>query len=112
MSTHSRARSTTVRSKFGLTLLALALVAMIGLMLVFLVAGTARPRVHGTIRTAGLQDEVEIARDSLGVPHIRAGSENDLLFAQGWVHAQDRLWQMELFRRVAEGRLAEVMGED
>ncbi|HEX5724127.1 MAG TPA: penicillin acylase family protein [Longimicrobiaceae bacterium] len=59
---------------------------------------------------AGLSAPVEVWRDSLGVPHLWAGSEADLFRAVGYVHAQDRLWQMEFFRRVADGRMAEVMG--
>lgn len=59
----------------------------------------------------GLAAEVEVWRDSLAVPHIWAESEADLYFAQGYVHAQDRLWQMEMLRRVAEGRLSEIFGE-
>jgi penicillin amidase len=89
----------------------LALVATVGLIMVYVIAGTARPRLNGTVSTAGIENNIEIARDSLGVPHIWAASEHDLLFAQGWAHAQDRLWQMELFRRIAEGRLAEALGE-
>lgn len=72
----------------------------------------ARPAVDGELRVAGLAAHVDVWRDSLGVPHIRASSERDLYFAQGYTHAQDRLWQLELLRRVAEGRLAEIMGED
>jgi penicillin G amidase len=58
----------------------------------------------------GLEANVEVGRDSLGIPHIWARNETDLARATGWVHAQDRLWQMELFRRVADGRLAENLG--
>jgi len=58
----------------------------------------------------GLRAEVEVWRDSLGVPHVWAQDEADLFRAVGYVHAQDRLWQMELFRRVADGRMAEVLG--
>ena len=112
MSRRARAPRAVWRQRLGLTLLTLVLVAMIALVMVFLVAGTARPQVDGVVRTAGIEGPVEIARDSLGVPHIWAANEPDLLFAQGWVHAQDRLWQMELFRRVAEGRLAEAMGDE
>lgn len=60
----------------------------------------------------GLVGTVEVWRDSLAVPHIWADNEPDLLRALGYVHAQERLWQMELFRRVADGRLAEVLGPD
>jgi penicillin amidase len=59
---------------------------------------------------AGLSAPVEVWRDSLGVPHVWAANEADLFRAVGYVHAQDRLWQMELFRRVADGRMAEVLG--
>ncbi|HEX8904039.1 MAG TPA: penicillin acylase family protein, partial [Longimicrobiaceae bacterium] len=59
---------------------------------------------------AGLHGRVEVWRDSLGVPHVWADDEEDLFRAVGYVHAQDRLWQMELFRRVADGRMAEVLG--
>jgi penicillin G amidase len=62
---------------------------------------------------AGLQrlsGSVEVARDQYGVPHIRATSDLDAFFAQGYVHAQDRLWQMELNRRTGAGRLSEILG--
>lgn len=83
-----------------------------GLVIALAWARSALPTTAGELVVPGLASPVEITRDSLGVPHIRAGDEESLLFAQGWVHAQDRLWQMELFRRVAEGRLAEVLGPD
>jgi len=94
-----------------------ALVAVVALAVIVVVAAvayvrSAGPVLDGELRLRGLTGEVEIWRDSLGVPHIWAGSAEDLFFAQGFVHAQDRLWQMELFRRAAQGRLAEVMGED
>jgi len=53
---------------------------------------------------------VDIARDEFGVPRIRANNEHDLMFAMGFVHAQDRLWQMDLGRRAGEGRLSELFG--
>ncbi|HUP89406.1 MAG TPA: penicillin acylase family protein [Longimicrobiales bacterium] len=64
-----------------------------------------------TIKTNAVQKNVEIWHDSAGVPHIWAQAETDLYFAQGFAHAQERLWQMELFRRVGEGRLSEILGE-
>ncbi len=72
--------------------------------------GSASPRERGRVAVPGLEAAVQVWRDSLGVPHLWAASEHDLLFAQGYVHAQDRLWQMALFRRVAEGRLSELFG--
>ncbi|MCY4647525.1 MAG: penicillin acylase family protein [Gammaproteobacteria bacterium] len=55
---------------------------------------------------------MEVLRDSLGVPHVWAGSLADAVFAQGYLHATDRLWQLEMFRRVAQGRLSELFGEE
>jgi len=69
------------------------------------------PKTRGTLRIKGLRGAVEILRDRWGVPHITARNVEDLIFAQGYVHAQDRLWQMELQRRYASGRLAEIFGE-
>ena len=70
----------------------------------------AHPIVEGRLRVAGLDAPAEIVRDRHGVPHVFAASEADALFGQGFVHAQDRLFQMESMRRVAAGRLAEVIG--
>jgi penicillin amidase len=68
-------------------------------------------RYNGTIASLrGLRSSVSILRDDRGVPHIIAHSERDLFFAQGYVEAADRLFQMDMLRRFAEGRLAEVFG--
>ncbi len=88
----------------------LALVLVVAVVAAILWLHSARPVVDGRRTVAGISAPVEIRRDSLGVPQIVARDEADALFAQGYVHAQDRLWQMDLFRRVAQGRLAEVMG--
>ena len=69
------------------------------------------PRTAGTLRLAGLHAPVEVLRDRWGVPHIYAANAHDLFMAQGYVHAQDRLWQMEFQRRLARGELAEILGE-
>ncbi|MDY6875049.1 MAG: penicillin acylase family protein [Chloroflexota bacterium] len=69
------------------------------------------PKTGGTIQVDGLQAETTIIRDSWGVPHIYASTTHDLFFAQGYVHAQDRFWQMEFWRRIGSGRLAEILGE-
>lgn len=68
------------------------------------------PQLDGTISVAGLSQQVTVERDNWGVPHIRAASLEDLAEAQGYVIAQDRLWQMDLLRRVARGRLSEILG--
>lgn len=68
------------------------------------------PRVAGKVQLAGLTAEARVVRDRWGVPHIYAGNNADLFAAMGYVHAQDRLWQMELNRRMAHGQLAEIFG--
>ena len=70
----------------------------------------ALPQTAGTLTLSGLTAPVEVLRDRWGIPHIYAAHLHDLLFAQGFVHAQDRLWQMELNRRTAQGRLSELFG--
>ena len=67
-------------------------------------------KIDGTIRVPGLNAKVDVLRDRWGVPHIYASSMEDLFFAQGYVQAQDRLWQMEMWRRMGDGTLAEVLG--
>ena len=69
------------------------------------------PTVVGEVRVAGIAAPVEIVRDRHGVPHIYAQSEADAAFALGYAHAQDRLWQMEMNRRIGAGRLSEMFGE-
>ncbi len=73
-------------------------------------AAAALAQTSGEIRLAGLERPVEVVRDRWGVPHIYAASVHDLFFAQGFVAAQDRLWQLDLWRRMSEGTLAEVVG--
>ena len=68
------------------------------------------PQLDGSINVAGLQQDVTVERDKWGVPHIRASSVQDLVEAQGYVMAQDRLWQMDLLRRLARGQLSEILG--
>jgi penicillin amidase len=69
------------------------------------------PQTSGTLTLPGLHDKIEIIRDRWGIPHIYASNRHDLFYAQGFVHAQDRLWQMELNRRTAQGRLSELFGD-
>jgi penicillin amidase len=69
-------------------------------------------QIEGRLRLAGLEQPVEVLRDRWGVAHIYAQSKRDLFFAQGFVAAQDRLYQMEIWRRTGAGELAEVFGPD
>ncbi len=68
------------------------------------------PQTRGQLTLSQLQQPVEVLRDTWGVPHIYAQNTDDLCMAQGFVHAQDRLWQMETQRRIGYGRLAELVG--
>src|SRR5215212_2495468 len=70
------------------------------------------PKVSGTIEVPELRGTVRVRRDRWGVPHVEADQREDLFFAQGYCHGQDRLWQMDFYRRVVEGRVAEMAGEE
>jgi penicillin G amidase len=69
------------------------------------------PQLDGKAKVPGLQAEVTVERDNWGVPHIRAGSLEDAVEAQGYVVAQDRLWQMDILRRASRGQLSEILGK-
>ena len=73
-------------------------------------AERALAQIDGELITPGLREPVEVIRDEWGIPHLYAQNDEDLFFAQGYVTAQDRLWQMELWRRWREGRVAEIFG--
>ncbi|MGH7483788.1 MAG: penicillin acylase family protein, partial [Longimicrobiales bacterium] len=96
--------------RVGIVVLVLASAGLAALGAAWLYARSSVPEPGTDLSLAGLHAEVRIGWDSLGVPHITASDEHDLLFAQGFVHARDRLWQMELLRRVMSGRLAEIFG--
>jgi penicillin G amidase len=70
------------------------------------------PKVSGRIEVEELRGAVRVRRDRWGVPHIEASEREDLFFAQGYCHGQDRLWQMDFYRRIVEGRLSEMAGEE
>ena len=97
---------------FATILIALfALLALVTAGLLFFVRRPL-PQTRGNLNLPGLENPVEVIRDRWGVPHIYADSAHDLFMAQGYVHAQDRLWQMELQRRLTAGRLSEVLGQE
>ena len=92
-----------------LSLIAIVLlIAIIG----YLYLQTTKPAYSGEITLVGLKDKVEVLYDDYGVPHIYALNEEDAYYALGYAHAQDRLFQMEMIRRAAGGRLAEILGPD
>lgn len=78
----------------------------------FILSSMLSPKYSGELKFEGLQDKVTVFYDDQGVPHINAENDIDAYKVFGYVHAQDRLWQMELIRRLAAGRLAEVFGKD
>ena len=82
-----------------------------GFIYVFSIIHSPLPQTEGSLKVAGLKDSVEVTRDSNGIPHIYAKNMHDLLFAQGYVEAQDRWWQMEFNRRLCGGRVEELVGK-
>ncbi|HEU5293117.1 MAG TPA: penicillin acylase family protein [Cyclobacteriaceae bacterium] len=92
----------------------IGLLAVLALVLVggYIYLQTTAPTYSGNVTLDGLSAEVEVFYDSYGVPHIYAQNEEDAYYALGYVHAQDRLFQMEMLRRAAGGRLSEILGED
>jgi penicillin G amidase len=77
----------------------------------YMLARSSLPQLDGSIRVSGLARPVTVTRDGYGVPHINAENMADMLFAQGYVTAQDRFWQMDMTRRFAAGELSEILGK-
>lgn len=96
--------------RIGLGLAALVLLLALGGAAGFLWLRTSLPQTDGTVTVAGIDAAVTISRDDRGVPVVRAESRDDAYFALGFLHAQDRLFQMDAMRRLGAGRLAEVIG--
>src|SRR4051812_3745813 len=90
--------------------LALLLLALVVVAAAAVYAWRALPLTSGSIELAGPSAPIRIERDAHGIPTIRAASVEDAMFGLGFVHAQDRLWQLETHRRIAAGRLAEAFG--
>ncbi|CAM3220993.1 penicillin acylase family protein [Filibacter tadaridae] len=89
----------------------LVVLAVAAVIVVNMYIGKSKPLIDGEVSAAFLDEDVTIVRDSFGVPHITAESDADMYRAQGYAQAQDRLFQMDLSRRQASGRLSEVVGE-
>ena len=75
------------------------------------VAPKSFPQIDGEIHLEGLNEPVDVYRDHMGIPHIYATTSHDLFFAQGYVHAQDRFWQMDTWRHIGSGTLSEMFGK-
>ena len=100
-------------SRIALWLLLALLLVLAGLLgYAYYVAHAALPQLDGRLQIKGLSAEVSVTRDSHGVPTIEAANLGDLFFAQGYVTAQDRLWQMDVMRRYGGGELSEILGQD
>ena len=96
---------------FKKTLKFLAGLIILLLIFIFFFARSLQPTYNGELKLANLKEVVQVFYDDYGVPHIYAKNELDARLALGYVHAQDRLWQMELIRRIAAGRLSELFGK-
>jgi penicillin G amidase len=104
-------RSTGIRILLWLLLVLALLVAGV-VAFAYFIARSALPQLDGSLQVKGLSAAVKVTRDSHGVPAIEAASLEDLFLAQGYVAAQDRLWQMDIMRRFAAGELSEILGEE
>ena len=89
----------------------LLVIAVFAFIIVPITVRRSFPTTDGEIRLNGVQAPVDIFRDDYGIPHIYASSEHDLFYAQGYVHAQDRFWQMDFWRHQGSGTLSEMFGE-
>jgi len=95
----------------GVSGVLIVIILCVGIYLYHLVTKSF-PQTNGTVEVKGIKADVRVYRDEYGVPHIFAENEYDLMFAAGYVVAQDRLWQMDVTRRYGQGRLAEIFGKD
>ncbi|MGA9566056.1 MAG: penicillin acylase family protein [Candidatus Korobacteraceae bacterium] len=112
-SSTTRSSNARMALRVVIALLALLLIAFLAFDVWFYRAvRAALPQEDGTVRVAGLLQPVTVTRDSLGIPTITAANLNDLFFAQGYITAQERLWQMDMTRRFASGDLAVILGPD
>ncbi|HRA72213.1 MAG TPA: penicillin acylase family protein, partial [Flavobacterium sp.] len=96
-----------ILKKILLVILTLILILVLALVVYYFYS---KPTYEGEEKLKNIQKETTVYFDDFGVPHIYASSQKDAMAALGYVHAQDRLWQMELLRRIAPGRLSEMFG--
>jgi len=106
-----------LKNLLSMKILKIAVLSILALIVIALASGwlwwrSTAPDYSGNLTLEGLKEPVEVRFDDYGVPHIKAASAADAYMALGFVHAQDRLFQMEMLRRLAGGRLAEVLGKD
>src|SRR5579859_7655859 len=106
------ARPSPILRVLFLLAVAIALILILAVGYLYFVAHSALPQLDGKLQVSGLAAAVTVTRDSHGVPVIEAANLPDLFFAQGYVTAQDRLWQMDIMRRFAGGDLSEILGDE
>ena len=99
-----------VKTLVGLLLVLVLVVVIVGVGSLAYLTARALPQTSGNLQVAGLQSAVTVVRDRTGIAHITADSTHDLFLAQGYVHAQERMWQMEVWRHISSGRLSELFG--
>lgn len=108
-------RSIFIKVVIAIIIVALVLGGVVGFMFQFYlpitVASQSFPQTNGEIKLTGLNQPVEIYRDAMGIPQIYAATLHDLFYAQGYVHAQERFWQMDFWRHIGSGSLSEMFGE-
>lgn len=97
---------------FLIVLFVLFLLSIAAYIFVNLIKSSGLPDYNKTVNLKGLKEKVTVYRDTYGVPHIIANNEDDLYKVTGYISAQDRMWQMDLLRRVTQGRLSEIFGKD
>jgi len=90
----------------------LIIVFVVGGYIMFRMLNNSLPVYEGTLKAPGLKDNVEIYRDSMAVPYIFASNDEDVAFSLGYLHAQERMFTMDIIRRAGEGRLSEIFGEE
>jgi penicillin amidase len=98
-----------ILKKIAIIVIGLLAVSIIGSWMYY---NSLKPNYSGSVSLTGIENETSVYFDDFGIPHIYAGNQQDAMTALGYVHAQDRLWQMELMRRISPGRLSEIFGED
>jgi penicillin amidase len=94
--------------RIGIAVILVIILLVIG---IYIFVRSTLPDYEGSYSIAGIEGNIEVMRDTYGIPHIFAGTKNDLVFGLGYSMAQDRLWQMDILRRVSRGRLSELFGE-
>jgi penicillin amidase len=110
-SKHQEVSMRNLRIRWGFVIsIAILILLILLLVAAFVIIRRPFPKTGGTIKLSGLEAPVEVYRDENGIPHIYASNTHDLFMAQGFIHAQDRFWQMEFSRRIGSGTLSEIMG--